>query len=157
LYDDLNSRIPREECRQLYDIIRAEAVSIDPKIWIEIMGSYRRGQETSGDVDILITRDTADGLNHSLVLKKLVDRLKSRGIITHDVRSTAGVPRLKYQLSLPHDWRALEAKWMGVGRLDQNSKFRRIGRFGNQSYKAHVRHPLYSVRAVGRCFDLLHR
>ena len=90
LYDDLKSRIPREECRQLYEIIRAEAVTIDPKIWIEIMGSYRRGQETSGDVDILITRDTADGLNHSGVIKKLVDRLQTRGIITHDVSDAQG-------------------------------------------------------------------
>jgi len=75
----------------LYEIIRAEAVAIDPKVWIEIMGSYRRGQETSGDVDILITRDTADGLNHSGVIKNLVDRLQMRGIITHDVgRSRSG-------------------------------------------------------------------
>ena len=87
LYDDLNSRIPREECRQIFEIIRAEALAIDPKVWVEIMGSYRRGQETSGDVDILITRDTADGLNHSGVMKKLVDRLMVRGMITHEVRS----------------------------------------------------------------------
>lgn len=86
LYDDLNSRIPREECRQIFEIIRAEALAIDPKVWVEIMGSYRRGQETSGDVDILITRDTADGLNHSGVMKKLVDRLMVRGMITHEVR-----------------------------------------------------------------------
>lgn len=62
-------------------------MTIDPKVWIEIMGSYRRGQETSGDVDILITRDTADGFDHSGVLKRLVDRLQVRGIITHDVSS----------------------------------------------------------------------
>ena len=67
--------------------MRAEAMAIDPKIWIEIMGSYRRGQDSSGDVDILITRDTADGLNHSGVIKRLVDRLQTRGIITHDVNS----------------------------------------------------------------------
>lgn len=91
LYDDLNSRIPREECRQKFEIIRAEALAIDPKVWVEIMGSYRRGQETSGDVDILITRDTADGLNHSGVMKKLVDRLMVRGMITHEVRSKGSI------------------------------------------------------------------
>lgn len=31
------------------------------------------------------------------------------------------------KLSAPHDWRALEAKWMGVGRLNHNSLHRRIG------------------------------
>ena len=91
LYDDLNSRIPREECRQIFEIIRAEALAIDPKVWVEIMGSYRRGQETSGDVDRLITRDTADGLNHSGVMKKLVDRLMVRGMITHEVRSKGSI------------------------------------------------------------------
>ena len=49
------------------------------------MGSYRRGQETSGDVDLLITRDTADGLNHAGVLGRLVSVLKNKGIITHEV------------------------------------------------------------------------
>lgn len=49
------------------------------------MGSYRRGAETSGDVDMLITRDTADGKTHAGILPKLVGRLREIGIITHDV------------------------------------------------------------------------
>ena len=55
-------------------------------MFIEIMGSYRRGQETSGDVDLLITRDTSDGLTHAGVLGRLITRLREKGIITHDVR-----------------------------------------------------------------------
>ncbi|GMK59721.1 hypothetical protein CspeluHIS016_0803270 [Cutaneotrichosporon spelunceum] len=112
LYDDLISRIPRDECRQLFDLIRVAALAIDSKLWIEIMGSYRRGAETSGDVDILITRNTADKLDHSGVLKRLVHTLRSSGVITHD-------------LSTPHDWYDLEAKWMGVGRVP-GGKYRRI-------------------------------
>jgi DNA polymerase lambda len=54
-------------------------------VWIEIMGSYRRGQENSGDVDILITRDTEDGGSHAGVLRGLVGRLVEQGIITHQV------------------------------------------------------------------------
>lgn len=49
------------------------------------MGSYRRGAETSGDVDFLITRDDSDGLNHAGVIRKLVQKLTMRGIITHEV------------------------------------------------------------------------
>lgn len=85
MYEDLNSRIPREECRDLFTLIREEALSIDPKLWIEIMGSYRRGQETSSDVDILITRNTEDGLTHAGRLVELVKSLREKGIITHDV------------------------------------------------------------------------
>lgn len=53
------------------------------------MGSYRRGQEDSGDVDILITRNTDDGKTHGGVLKMLVNRLKLTGVITHDVYSSS--------------------------------------------------------------------
>ncbi|ODN73397.1 hypothetical protein L202_07925 [Cryptococcus amylolentus CBS 6039] len=113
LYDDLNTRIPRSECKQLYDLIQEEAMGIDDKLWVEIMGSYRRGQEDSGDVDILITRDDGDGVTHAGVLRKLVGRLKKKGIITHD-------------LSEPGDWHAVESKWMGVGRVHSEGKFRRI-------------------------------
>lgn len=113
LYDELNSRIPREECKVMYDIIHEEAVKLDPKAWVEIMGSYRRGQENSGDVDILITRDTRDGITHAGLIKRLVSALKKRGVITHD-------------LSDPSDWKALEAKWMGVGRVNAAGKHRRI-------------------------------
>lgn len=85
LYEDLNTRIPRQECRSIFESIRDEAMDIDPKVWIEIMGSYRRGQESSGDVDILITRDTSDGINHAGILGKLIKALRNRGLITHDV------------------------------------------------------------------------
>jgi DNA polymerase lambda len=85
LYDDLKERIPREECKQIYDVVHAEAMLIDPKLDIEIMGSYRRGATNSGDVDFLITRKDDDGLTHSGVIEKLVRRLMHKGIITHEV------------------------------------------------------------------------
>jgi DNA polymerase lambda len=31
------------------------------------------------------------------------------------------------KLSAPHDWNALEAKWMGVGKVGPNELHRRIG------------------------------
>jgi DNA polymerase lambda len=85
LYEDLKQRIPREECKQIYDLVKREALAIDPKIDIEIMGSYRRGAENSGDVDFLITRNDEDGLDHSGVIEKLVRKLMFMGVITHEV------------------------------------------------------------------------
>ena len=107
------------------------------------MGSYRRGSENSGDVDILITRDTEDGRTHAGVMKKLIKGLVADGIITHEVCQNAFVPEeesglqrnwtrtcqessIDMQLSLPHDWDELEAKWMGVCRLP-GGLHRRIG------------------------------
>lgn len=135
MYDDLKQRIPRAECKSLYDVVSSEAKAIDPKLEIEIMGSYRRGSPDSGDVDFLITRDDSDGLNHAGVIRRLVERLMVRGVITHEVRPEAFEmgwwPMLSWQLSAPHDWRALEAKWMGVCRLNTHSLHRRIGASSN--------------------------
>lgn len=39
------------------------------KLWIEAMGSYRRGEADSGDLDILISRDTSDGKGGSSELQ----------------------------------------------------------------------------------------
>lgn len=86
MYDDLNQRIPRAECKEIYEIVQSETLQIDPKVNIEIMGSYRRGSDNSGDVDFLITRDDSDGLNHSGVIQRLIERLMKMGIITHEVR-----------------------------------------------------------------------
>ncbi|WWC91862.1 uncharacterized protein L201_006809 [Kwoniella dendrophila CBS 6074] len=112
LYEDLKGRIPREECKDIFEIIRSEAQAIDDKLWVEIMGSYRRGQESSGDVDILVTREGGEQGKKG-VLGELVKRLKKKGLVTHD-------------LGTPNDWNAPEAKWMGVGRLSAVHKHRRI-------------------------------
>ncbi len=75
--------MPRAEAEALFNIIAAEGVfwpsspapgliqivftarSIDPLIQIDAMGSYRRGEETCGDLDCLITRDPSDGKTHA--------------------------------------------------------------------------------------------
>lgn len=54
-YKDLNMRIPRDEVAQISDKIKKIIMSLYPKTLFTICGSYRRGQSTSGDVDILIS------------------------------------------------------------------------------------------------------
>jgi len=55
-YDDLNSRIPRAEVEALFAYVRREAGAIDPNIELLVGGSYRRGADSSGDIDIIITK-----------------------------------------------------------------------------------------------------
>ncbi|KAI0076868.1 Nucleotidyltransferase [Panus rudis PR-1116 ss-1] len=112
-YDDINTRIPREEAKEIYDKIREIALRLDPKLFIEIMGSYRRGKQTCGDIDILITRPTEDGKTHRGVLWNLMRELHAKGIMTED-------------LSIPDDWQNLEICYRGLCRRDENSKMRRI-------------------------------
>ncbi|KAJ7060183.1 hypothetical protein C8F01DRAFT_190348 [Mycena amicta] len=114
-YDDINSRMPREEAQALFDIIKPVALKIDPKLEVHIMGSFRRGKSTCGDIDIMITRDPADGKAHNGILHFLLKALHKAGIITED-------------LALPEDPFDEEAIYRGLCRLPGNpdAKRRRI-------------------------------
>ncbi|THH03700.1 hypothetical protein EW145_g6078 [Phellinidium pouzarii] len=110
---NINTRIPRSEVTDIFNMIKAIALKIDPRLFIEIMGSYRRGKETCGDIDILITRPTDDGRTHRGVLRRLLKEMHLHGILTED-------------LAMPDDLDDLEATYRGLCRRDQSSRRRRI-------------------------------
>ncbi|KAF8154295.1 hypothetical protein B0H34DRAFT_721306 [Crassisporium funariophilum] len=114
-YDDINDRMPRAEAKAIFDLIKLKALSIDPKLFVEIMGSYRRGKADCGDIDILITRPTEDGKTHCGVIARLMRDLHAAGILTED-------------LALPDDPNSLEATYRGLCRLPDvaGSRRRRI-------------------------------
>ncbi|KAF9239466.1 hypothetical protein BU15DRAFT_46657, partial [Melanogaster broomeanus] len=113
-YDDINSRMPREEAAKIFSIIKPIALSIDSELFIEIMGSFRRGKADCGDIDILITRPTTDGKTHQGVLPVLLERLHAAGILTED-------------LALPEDFSDLELTYRGLCKLpDAGARRRRI-------------------------------
>ncbi|KAI0350568.1 hypothetical protein OH77DRAFT_1412881 [Trametes cingulata] len=112
-YDDINTRIPRAEVEEIYNKVKAAALKIDPRLFIEIMGSYRRGKADCGDIDVLITRPTDDGKTHQGVLRRLLKELHQQGLITED-------------LCLPEDFQDLELVYRGLCRKDSNSLRRRI-------------------------------
>ncbi|KAJ3717229.1 DNA polymerase lambda [Lentinula guzmanii] len=103
-YDDLNSRMPREEAKAIFELIKPIALRIDPKLFVEIMGSYRRGKADCGDIDILITRCPDDGRTHEGVLHELLQKLHIAGILTED-------------LALPDYSKPLEAVYHGLCHL----------------------------------------
>lgn len=55
-YSDLTSRIPRSEVTQLAAFVQREAFLVDPDVELLVGGSYRRGSDTSGDIDFIITK-----------------------------------------------------------------------------------------------------
>lgn len=79
-YDDIQERIPRSEIdlfnNELKEIIKKECPD---NTHFEIVGSYRRGAGTSGDIDVIIT----NGNNIEKVFEIFVDKLLERGIILH--------------------------------------------------------------------------
>ncbi len=76
-YDDLHTRIPREYITTFQLMVRyvlAKEVGMNG-YELTVAGSYRRGNSSSGDIDILIT-------SKKLTLKTIVDTLKKWDIIT---------------------------------------------------------------------------
>jgi DNA polymerase/3'-5' exonuclease PolX len=75
-YEDILARIPRSEVEQYESIVAAEFKKFaTQKSRFEIVGSYRRGAQSSGDIDMIITSDSAK------VFVNLIDSLIKKGII----------------------------------------------------------------------------
>jgi NAD-dependent DNA ligase len=77
-YEQIQERIPRSEIEEFEEIFKgifAKAAKDSPDSKFEIVGSYRRGAKSSGDIDVIITGNTGS------VYKKFIDDLLKTGII----------------------------------------------------------------------------
>ena len=73
-YEDILQRIPRQEIEEYKGLIKSVTKSDNA---FEIVGSYRRGAQDSGDIDVIITGETG------LLYKELIDELIKMKIILH--------------------------------------------------------------------------
>ena len=81
-YDDFATRIPRKEVEAIAAIVQGEAMKIDPKVRFIVGGSYRRGAETCGDIDFLVTKpSTHQTSDLAPFLSSLVRHLRSIGML----------------------------------------------------------------------------
>jgi NAD-dependent DNA ligase len=77
-YEDILKRIPREEIDQYDKIFKdvfSKVAGLGSDAKFEIVGSYRRGAKSSGDIDMIITSKTGE------VFRKFVDELIKQKII----------------------------------------------------------------------------
>jgi DNA polymerase/3'-5' exonuclease PolX len=72
-YEDILQRIPRQEIEEYKGVF---ASNIKSNVF-EIVGSYRRGAQDSGDIDVIITGETGQ------IYKDLIDDLIKKKIILH--------------------------------------------------------------------------
>lgn len=107
-YYDLKERIPRSEMKKLVKVIKE---GIPDGITSRICGSYRRGSESSGDIDVLITSEENR-------LKEVVKKLEKKGfLIDHFAKG--------------------QKKYMGVCKLREGYRARHIDiLYINRSYWA---------------------
>lgn len=76
-YEDILARIPREEIDEYKKIFDAVFDKVDGSHF-EIVGSYRRGAQESGDIDVIITSPDP------LVFKSFIEDLKKIRVILSD-------------------------------------------------------------------------
>ena len=79
-YEDILERIPRNEIDEYNKIFKFIFDSLKiPSCKYEIVGSYRRGVASSGDIDVIIS----DYNNISTVFKRFIEELEKQKIILH--------------------------------------------------------------------------
>jgi DNA polymerase/3'-5' exonuclease PolX len=82
-YEDFLQRIPRSEVQQLFEKVRdacyAEVKNGREVLIVEACGSYRRGRESCGDIDVIITKN--DGTLIRGIIEKIVTRLEKEGFL----------------------------------------------------------------------------
>jgi NAD-dependent DNA ligase/DNA polymerase/3'-5' exonuclease PolX len=82
-YEDVLKRIPRSEIEEYKNIFESDfnkVATSDSKF--EIVGSYRRGAQSSGDIDVIITSDSPRvfiNFIDELIKKKIILEILSRG------------------------------------------------------------------------------
>jgi len=81
-YEQILERIPRSEIEEYEQIFRT-AFTKDPDSKYEIVGSYRRGAQTSGDIDVIITSNSGTVYKNfidELIKQKVIINVLSRGL-----------------------------------------------------------------------------
>ena len=84
-YEQIQERIPRSEIEEFEEIFKDIFVKVakdSPDAKFEIVGSYRRGAQTSGDIDVIITGKTGNiykGFVDKLFETKIILEVLSRG------------------------------------------------------------------------------
>ncbi|XP_041088269.1 DNA polymerase beta isoform X1 [Polyodon spathula] len=83
-FEDFEKRIPRAEMLKMQDLILSELEKLDPEYISTVCGSFRRGAESSGDIDILLTHPdfTSESSKQPKLLHAVVDHLQGTGFIT---------------------------------------------------------------------------
>ena len=139
-FDDLNQRIPREEIDVVKEIVQKELKKINPQLLFEICGSYRRKNETSGDIDILISHPKYIDENKEYnFLNDILKNLRKLDLIVDDltkngIKKFMGICKVK-----PYNI----ARHIDILFVDYNSYYSSILYFtGSKNFNVYLRQKL---------------
>jgi len=108
-YYDFQKKIPRTEIDLINELLQNNIKKIDENLIFKICGSYRRGLNESGDIDVLISHPSFyENISTQNFLKKIVKILTKNNFITDNLTSKG------------------DTKFMGVCKLENYDTYRRI-------------------------------
>jgi NAD-dependent DNA ligase/DNA polymerase/3'-5' exonuclease PolX len=78
-YEDILLRIPRTEIDEYKGLFQNAILATN--LTFEIVGSYRRGLLSSGDIDVILTHKNASEIHHDEIFRSFVKKLVKQGVI----------------------------------------------------------------------------
>ncbi|KAK0045407.1 DNA polymerase beta [Biomphalaria pfeifferi] len=83
-FEDFQKKIPRSEMIEIQDFVKCLIHSLDKKYEVTVCGSFRRGAESSGDIDFLLSHKdfTSKSEKRPSLLHRVVKKLEDVHFIT---------------------------------------------------------------------------
>jgi len=111
-YEDVLKRIPRAEIDEYKKIVeKVVQKSATANVAFEIVGSYRRGLQSSGDIDMIITSEseqTFKNLIDNLIKEKIIVAVLSRGpskcLVMAKIPSSDTIRRVDFLYTTPEEY-----------------------------------------------------
>ena len=113
-YDDILKRIPRSEIVEFSKLFREIFMKVaPPESNFEIVGSFRRGSQNSGDIDIIITNQNDNKKTFELVLDSLIkDKIitevlskgKTKSLTLVQIKKDGPIRRVDFLYSPPNEY-----------------------------------------------------
>ena len=117
-YEDILQRIPRSEIdeynaifNKIFVSVGEKSVSKDEERVYEIVGSYRRGAQNSGDIDVIITskngevfRDFIDKLIKKGIILEVLSRGSSKCLVIAKIPSSSFARRVDFLYTSPEEY-----------------------------------------------------
>ena len=111
-YEDVLKRIPRSEIEEYKAIFESDFQKVaTPSSRFEIVGSYRRGAQSSGDIDMIITSDNPKifvNFIDLLIKQKLILEILSRGptkcLVIAKIPSSDSARRVDFLYTSPEEF-----------------------------------------------------
>lgn len=130
-FDKLNAKIPRNEITKYYHLFEKTLHKEFPNIEVHMAGSYRRGKETSGDIDMILTSSSS---NKSNIFDNIVDYIMKQKliieIINRSKNAIMGITNTGRQIDLrysPYNLLPFYQLYFGSG-VDFSRKIRQIAK-----------------------------